>query len=98
MARVVYSQRSFADLERLIDFLQDDNPIEAAKTMSLITQAVGFLENHPLIGCPAEQGIKELVISREKSGYLALYSYEPMEDVVLVLALQYQREAGYFQD
>ncbi len=98
MARVIYSQRAFADLERLTDFLQEENPIEAAKTISLITEAVRFLENHPLIGRPAEQGIKELVIARGKSGYLALYSYEKLHDKVLILAVRHQREAGYLQE
>jgi len=90
--------RALIDLERLTDFLQEGNPIEAAKTINLITEAVEILENHPLIGRPAEQGIRELVISRGKSGYLAMYSYENIPDTVLVLAVRQQREAGYLQE
>ncbi len=74
--------------------MQEENFIEAAKTLNLITEAVQILENHPFIGRLAEKGIRELVISRGKSGYLALYSYENTHDTVLILALRHQREAG----
>lgn len=65
------------------------------ETVDLIAEAVQVLENHPLIGRFAEQGLRELVISRGKSGYVALYSYEPEQDTVLVLSVRHQREAGY---
>jgi hypothetical protein len=35
------------------------------------------------------------VISRGRTGYLALYSFEATHDVALILALRHQREAGY---
>ncbi len=95
MARVIYSARAFADLERLIDFLRETDPAAATDTVGLIAEAVQVLENHPLIGRLAEQGMRELVISRGRSGYIALYSYEEPHDAVLVLALRHQREAGY---
>lgn len=98
MARIIYSLRALAALERLADFLQEENPIEAAKTIALITEAVQILENHPLIGRPIEQGLKELVISRGKSGYVALYSFEPLQDTILVLAVRHQRESGYIHE
>ena len=95
MARIVYAARALADLERLTDFLLQTEPVAAIETIGLITEAVQVLENHPLIGRPAEQGLSELVISRGKSGYLALYSHELEQDIVLVLAVRHQREAGY---
>lgn len=95
MARIVYAARALADLERLTDFLLQTEPVAAIETIGLITEAVQVLENHPLIGRPAEQGLRELVISRGQSGYLALYSHELEQDIVLVLAVRHQREAGY---
>lgn len=97
MAHIIYSLRALADLERLTDFLQEENPTAAAQTVNLITEAVQILDNHLLIGRPAEQGLRELVISRGKSGYLALYSYEQEQDTVLVLAVRHQREVDYFE-
>lgn len=95
MARLIYSSRALADLERLTDFLIEADPVAAIATVDLITEAVQILENHPLIGRPAEHGLRELVISRGRSGYLALYSHEQEQDTVLVLAVRHQREAGF---
>ena len=53
------------------------------------------LEQHPLIGRPAEDGMRELVISRGRTGYVALYDYLAPVDTVVILALRHQREAGY---
>lgn len=92
---MIYADRALSDLGRLTDFLLQDEPAAALATVDLITEAVQVLENHPLIGRPAEQGLRELVISRGKSGYLALYSYEVEQDTVLVLCVRHQREAGY---
>ena len=95
MARLIYSSHALADLERLTDFLIETDPVAALATVDLITEAVQILENHPLIGRPAENGLRELVISRGRSGYLALYSHEQEHDTVLVLAVRHQREAGF---
>lgn len=95
MARLIYARQALADLERLTDFLLETEPTMALETIELIAEAVQILENHPLVGRPAEQGMRELVISRGRTGYLALYSYEEPRDTVLILALRHQREAGY---
>ena len=65
------------------------------ETARLISEAVVILGNHPLVGRPAKRGMRELVISRGRTGYLALYSYEEQRDIVLILAILHQREAGY---
>lgn len=95
MARLIYSERAFADLERLTDFLVASDPAAAAETVDLIAEAVSILKRHPLIGRPVDADIRELIISRGSSGYVALYSVEPVQDAVLILAIRHQREAGY---
>ncbi len=95
MARLSYSSRAFADLDRLADYLIDSDPVAAGETIDLITEAVTILKRHPLIGRPIEADIRELVISRGRTGYVALYSYESEYDAVLILAIRHQREAGY---
>ena len=95
MARVVYSERALSDFESIFEFIADEDPSFAAETVSIIQDAITVLERHPLIGRAVESDLRELVISRGKTGYVALYSYLDMEDVVLVLALRHQREAGY---
>ena len=95
MAEVVYSRHAFADLERLADFLIKDAPQAAVTAIDVIRDGVEILERHPFVGRPCEKGLRELLISYGKSGYVALYSYEQRQDVVLVLAIRHQREAGY---
>jgi plasmid stabilization system protein ParE len=95
VAEVVYSRRAFADLERLADFLIDDAPEAAVTAIDVIRDGIEILERHPFVGRPCEEELRELLISYGKSGYVALYSYEQRQDVVLVLAIRHQREAGY---
>jgi plasmid stabilization system protein ParE len=95
VARVIYSERAFSDLERIFDFLADTDPDLGRAAVAAIKEAIGILGSHPLIGRPVESGLHELVISRGKTGYVALYDFLESDEVVLVLALRHQREAGY---
>lgn len=100
MARLIYSARALDDLERLVEFLIDDDPSEALETVDLIEEAVVVLKRHPLIGRPVEADLRELIISRGRTGYVALYRFEDTDDTVLILTIRHQREAGIpdFQD
>lgn len=98
MARLIYSETALADLDRLTDFLLASDPVAAQETVPLIEEAVQVLRNHPLIGRPVEEGLRELIISRGRSGYVALYSFEAADDAVLLLAVRHQREAGYAKE
>jgi len=96
LAKLIYSERAFVDVERLADFLLETEPALAAETIDLIEEAVTILKRHPLMGRPVESDLRELIISRGRTGYVALYSYEAEQDVVLILAIRHQREAGYW--
>ena len=93
MAEVVYSRHAFTDVERLADFLVKEAPTAAVAAIDVIRDGIEILGRHPLVGRPCEAGLRELLISYGKSGYVALYSYEQREDVVLVLAIRHQQEA-----
>ena len=95
MAQLIYAEQALADFERLTDFLLETDAAAAQETAELISEAIQVLKNHPLVGRPAEQNMRELVISRGQTGYLALYSYEEHHDTVLILANRHQHEAGY---
>ncbi len=95
MAEVIYSRHAFSDLLRLADFLAKDAPKAAVAAIDVIRDGIEILGRHPLVGRPCEEGLRELLISYGKRGYVALYSYEQRQDIVLVLALRHQREAGY---
>ena len=95
MARLIYSEIALGDFERLTEFLLESAPEIALETVQLIGEAVDVLCNHPLIGRPVEAGLRELIVSRGRTGYVVLYSFEPTDDAVLLLAIRHQREAGY---
>ncbi|MDB5807823.1 MAG: addiction module toxin RelE [Betaproteobacteria bacterium] len=82
-------------MDRLFDFLLHQNPAWAVDAMTVILDGLKILKTHPLIGRPADPPTRELVISRGKTGYLALYGYDEFRDIALVLAIRHQREAGY---
>ncbi|CAG0928755.1 MAG: type II toxin-antitoxin system RelE/ParE family toxin [Rhodocyclaceae bacterium] len=94
MAKLIYSGQALSDIERLTDFLAANDPAAAAETVGLIEEAVAVLRRHPLIGRPVEHELRELVISRGRTGYVALYSFEEKQEAVLIHAIRHQREAG----
>jgi addiction module RelE/StbE family toxin len=96
LARLIYSEQALEDLERLTDFILECDVGAALETVSLIEEAVSILSRHPLVGRPVEHDLRELIISRGRTGYVALYSFEDNMDVVLILAVRHQREAGYW--
>ena len=95
MARIVYSPTAVDDIERLIDDLGGRDPQAARAAAKAIRGAVTTLGDHPLIGRPAREDLRELVISFGRTGYLALYRFVPARDEVRVLALRHQRELDY---
>ena len=95
MARVIYSDEAFADFERIIEFLLKSSPESALQTHENMRSAIGILEAHPVIGRRIDERMRELVISREAIGYLALYRFDPAFDIVRILRIRHQREAGY---
>ena len=98
MPLVVYLPEALDDLVRLRDFLAESDLFAANETALLITDAVNILANHPLVGRHAGGHWRELVVSRGRSGYVALYQYDEREDQVNVAAIRHQREAGYDPD
>ena len=95
MSTVSLSGDAIQDIERLVQFLREKLPEDAEATIGLVLDAVAILKEHPLIGRPAEAGLHELLISRGRSGYVALYEYREATDEVALLRIRHQREAGY---
>jgi plasmid stabilization system protein ParE len=95
MATVEITQRALADLERLFDFIAGENPKRARKQILSVRKALELLSDHPLLGRAAEEGRRELILSRGRYGYIAKYRWLPAEDIVLILAVRHQLEAGY---
>lgn len=92
MPTLVVSRRALADLERFVDH---SGAASASDLLDLVFGALAALRRHPYLGRPARHDLRELIISRGSSGYVALYEYQRARDEVVVHALRHQREAGY---
>ncbi len=95
MARIELAPGVGEDLDRILDHLERHQIADTNERVRDIIDAIAILENNPLIGRPARADNRELVIGRRARGYVALYRYVPGLDIVFVLAIRSQREAGY---
>ena len=95
MAKINYARRAIHDLKRLSEFLFESDPKASEETTALILDAISVLQRHPQVGRPKGLGLRELVISRGSTGYVALYDFYPNSDEVLILTIRHQREVRY---
>ena len=95
MAAVFLSQAAFEDLVRLEDFLHTSADPLAGDLLDFILDALQVLTHQPGIGRPVEGSLRELIISRRRSGYFARYAWDEALDRVMVARIRHQREAGY---
>ena len=98
MPRVFLSNSAFNDLQRLGVFLFESNDPLAGELLDYILDALHVLSHQPGIGRPIGAGLRELIISRRRSGYLARYEFDEAKDLVLVARIRHQRESGYSQE
>jgi len=95
VTRLVLATRLADDLDRIAAHLLEHDASDVEARLVEIIEALQVLTRHPLIGRKVKQGRRELVIGRGARGYLALYAYDALEDVVVVAALRAQREEGF---
>jgi plasmid stabilization system protein ParE len=95
MAQVIYSAGAFADLERICDALEAEDPTLAAHCVATIRGAIDDLGARPSAGRPAEAGLRERAVSRGRTGYVVLYRFVELDDVVLIAAIRHRHQAGY---
>jgi plasmid stabilization system protein ParE len=94
---ILFDTGALDDLERIFDFNFERDPATALDHVEKIRSAVMILDVHPEIGRPLGRGsgLRELVISHGKTGYIALYEHSPVGGVIRIVAVRHQREAGY---
>jgi plasmid stabilization system protein ParE len=85
------------DFERILEHLTTFQVAHPEQRIGEIIEALDVLASNPLIGRPAPNGKRELVIGRRSHGYLALYRYVSEIDTIFVLGVRSQREAGYVE-
>lgn len=95
MTRVRLTPGVIDDLDRIVAHLHHHESDGADARAGEIISALDVLADNPLIGRPADDDKRELVIGRGPQGYIALYRYVPLIDTALILAIRAQREVGY---
>ena len=80
---------------RLEAFLHESEDPLAGELLDYILDALQVLTHQPGIGRPVEGCLRELIISRRRSGYLARCAWDDALDRVMVVRIRHQREAGY---
>lgn len=95
MARIELAAEVTDDFDRILEHIAQYEVADVAARIDEIIQAISVLETNPLLGRPARNETRELVIGRQSCGYVALYRYVAEVDIVFVLAIRSQREAGY---
>ncbi|MDP1596254.1 MAG: type II toxin-antitoxin system RelE/ParE family toxin [Methylotenera sp.] len=98
MINVVYHDRARDDVLRLVDFLIEHDVDAALAIFSIIDDGISLLKKHPEIGRFLEVDcLRELIISRGRTGYIALYEFDELRDLIIVLRVKHQREAEFNQ-
>ncbi len=95
MAQVVLAPEAYLDLDRITEFLAESAPEAAPVAIDDIFEAVFLLARHPMIGRRTVDDLRELVISRGSTGYVALYRFEPVSSTIRILRIRHQRESGF---
>ncbi len=96
--RVRFAPSAADDLQRLFDFLADQDVGVAERARAAIGQAISLLEFFPFScrkASPENPFLRELVISFGSYGYVALFEVEDSHTVT-VLAVRHQREDDYY--
>ena len=92
MTALRYAPELALDVARITAQLQSHQVLDIEARWVEIFDAFDILTRHPLIGRLVASGHRELVIGKGARGYLALYTYNALDDVAYLLALRAQRE------
>ena len=93
MIKLEYSQQALGDIHRLVTFLIDTDILAALDTFDVIDEAIQVLKRHPDIGrITSTTAKRELVISRGRTGYIAVYEFDKLTGIIVILAIKHQRE------
>lgn len=98
MSRIELAPEVADDFERILDHLFVREVRDGVERIRQILDAIDVLTRNPLIGRPAGSKQRELIIGSGARGYVALYRFILELDVVLILAIRGQAEAGYARE
>lgn len=95
---VRFTPAAAKDLQRLFDFLAEQDIKAARRARAAIAKGIEFLSDFPFScrkATPEHPLLRELIISFGANGYVALFEIEDSQTVT-VLAIRLQREEDFF--
>lgn len=94
MTTVRLLPHAWSALTRITDHLAAHQVADGGSRIAEILDALQILVSHPYIGRRIGPDLRELVIGRGARGYVALHAFDEDRDVVVVVAVRAQEEAG----
>lgn len=96
MSQIIVSEGAQADLVRLRQFIQDQNPAAAERAAQALVDSIDLLSDNPELGKPHPNvlALRLLFVPFGKAGYVVAYRYLNANDQVTILAIRHQREHG----
>ena len=95
---VRFTPAAAKDLQRLFDFLAEQDMKAVKRARTAIAKGLEFLRTFPFScrkASPEHPLLRELIISFGADGYVALFEIEDSQTVT-VLAIRHQREEDFF--
>ena len=96
MAQLNWSAAALADVVSLYRFLAVRNPSAASRAIKAIRECTQVVASHPGVGRPVDHmdnEFRDWLIGFGDSGHVVRYHSDG--ETVIVIAVRYQKEAGY---
>lgn len=94
MSQIVYTDEFLGDFERLYLFLHDKNPLAAKRLAKLLDEKLDLLASIPKAFTFFGEH-RLYMLDFGSSGYAILYDYDENDNILVLLRIKHQKEAGF---
>ena len=94
MSQIIYTDEFISDFERLYQFLSDANPVAAQKLAKLLIEKLELLSDIPKAFAFFGE-FRLYLLQFGTSGYPILYDYNEESNIIVLLRMKHQKEAGF---
>ena len=94
MPKIVYTEKFIDDFEHIHTFLNEKNPLAAQRLAGLLAEKLALLSTIPK-AFTFFGDYRLYLLEFSSSGYAILYDFNEDADVLVVLRIKHQKEAGF---
>lgn len=96
MPQITYTSTANSDLVRIAEFLEKVAPESIPEIMGELLVKIDNLRHFPEMGRVSKIAtMRELPIAFGKNGYLVLYRYDNIEEIIAITAIKHSRELHF---